>query len=174
MEASDSKLTKEAFVQRYGEIYEESPWVAEAVYGQIQSNHLTDLAQLMAQVVNASSYQVKLDLIKAHPDLAGRAALAGDLSEASTSEQAGAGLDQCSEEELASFKKLNGLYKDKFGFPFIIAVSGLDRREILQHFKARLSNTPDQEFCTALREIHKIAGIRLAAINNTGDPVESN
>ena len=148
----------------YGEIYEESPWVAEAAFDRIGTEVKASLKDVMAQIVDASSYEVKLKLIKSHPDLAGRAALAGDLSESSTAEQAGAGLDQCTEQEFAAFNELNAAYKERFGFPFIIAVSGLGRTEILQSFRTRLNNTVDEEFKTAMGEIHKIASIRLAAI----------
>jgi 2-oxo-4-hydroxy-4-carboxy-5-ureidoimidazoline decarboxylase len=102
-------------------------------------------------------------LIKAHPDLAGRAAIAGELTEASNEEQASAGIDQCSPEEFARFQDLNERYKAKFDFPFVMAVRKSNRHEILVAFETRLSNDPDDEFEQAIAEIHKIARLRLAA-----------
>ena len=103
-----------------------------------------------------------LDLINAHPDLAGKAAIAGELTEASTSEQAGAGIHECTEEEFARFTELNEAYKDKFQFPFIMAVKGSNRHQIIAAFEQRIHNSPEQEFITALQEINKIALFRLA------------
>jgi OHCU decarboxylase len=102
----------------------------------------------------------QLALIRAHPDLGNRLA----MSRESASEQKGAGLDACSPEEFAEFQKLNADYKAKFGFPFIIAVRGLDRSAILAAFRTRLSNNADAEFATALEQIHRIAGFRIADI----------
>ena len=103
-------------------------------------------------------------LIRAHPDLAGRAALAGSLTRDSTSEQQSAGIDQCSAEELARFHDLNSRYKTKFGFPFVMAVRGRQRSEILAAFERRLAGSPEAEFATALEEIHKIAALRLSEL----------
>lgn len=100
-------------------------------------------------------------LIQAHPDLAGKAAVARTLTEASTREQAGAGLDQCTAEEYDRFVTLNDAYKARFGFPFIMAVKGSDRHAILQAFETRLAHTVDEEFSQALAEINKIALFRL-------------
>jgi OHCU decarboxylase len=103
----------------------------------------------------------KLALVRAHPDLAGRAAIAGDLTHASRSEQSGAGLDRCTPEEYRRFQELNAAYKEKFGFPFILAVAGRTRQEILAAFEARIGNDPMTEFQTALEQINRIAVIRL-------------
>ena len=100
-------------------------------------------------------------LIRAHPDLAGRIAVAGELTEDSASEQSSAGLDQCSDEEYEAFQSLNAAYVKKFSFPFVMAVRGCHRQEILAQFGARLHNSYEQEFGTALQEIHKIARLRL-------------
>ncbi len=161
-----STLGRDAFVGRYGGIYEHSPWIAEAVW----DAGLTDacdtpsgLAAAMAAVLEAANDDAKLTLIRAHPDLAGKAALRGDLTEESTNEQAGAGLDLCSAEEFERFQRLNSTYTEKFGFPFIIAVKGLDRHMILDAFEQRIANDPKTEFVTALEQINKIARLRLEA-----------
>ena len=105
-----------------------------------------------------------MELVRAHPDLAGKAALAGALTADSTAEQAGAGLDRCSPEELAEFHALNTAYKEKFGFPFIVAVKGLTRHDILEQFRRRLENDAATELATAFEQIHKIARLRLEAL----------
>ena len=108
--------------------------------------------------------ELQLKLIRAHPDLAGRAALAGSLTKDSTSEQQSAGIDQCSPEELARFHDYNARYKARFGFPFVMAVRGCNRSEILAAFERRLTASPEAEFETALEEINKIAALRLGEI----------
>ncbi|MFZ5670729.1 MAG: 2-oxo-4-hydroxy-4-carboxy-5-ureidoimidazoline decarboxylase [Pseudomonadota bacterium] len=150
---------REGFVERFGAVYEDSPWVAEAVWpgaGALRTPEL--MAAAMAAVVDSASRERKLALIRAHPQLAGRARMA----DASVREQAGAGLDQCSPEEYAAFHRLNAAYDDRFGFPFIVAVKGMSRRDILDTFEARLGNTPETEFDEAVRQIHRIAAFRLA------------
>jgi OHCU decarboxylase len=141
------------FIARYAGIYEHSPWVAEQVAP-------------LARVDNAATEQ-QLALIRAHPDLAGKAQLAGELTEDSTSEQASAGLDRCSAEEYERFQVLNAAYRKKFGFPFVMAVRGCDRRAILAAFAERLENDYALEFETALVEIHKIARLRLESLGAT-------
>jgi OHCU decarboxylase len=118
----------------------------------------------MAGVLAGADREAKFALIRAHPDLAGKAAVAGDLTADSASEQAGAGLDRCSPEEFARFQDLNAAYKGKFGFPFIIAVRGLGRTEILDAFERRIANDPEAEFATAIEQINRIARMRLAAL----------
>lgn len=154
-------LGKAGFIQRYGAVYEDSPWVAEAVWpgaGALRS--VQALAGAMAAVVDSASREQKLALIRAHPQLASRARMA----DASVREQSGAGLDQCSAEELADFQRLNAAYNARFGFPFIVAVKGLTRRDILDAFAARLGHDPEVEFAEALRQIHRIAAFRLAEL----------
>ena len=157
----------DSFVARFGDVYEHSPWIAEAVYQRGLSpaeDTPEGLAAAMADVLSQAPQDAKLRLIRAHPDLAGRAAIAGDLTAASRSEQAGAGLDQCTPEEFRRFGELNDAYKAKFGFPFILAVSGRGRAEILASFEARLGNDPAAEFEEALRQINLIALIRLRGL----------
>jgi len=157
------------FIARYADIYEHSPWVAERVAPLVTEGDGTEqLAMLMADCVDNASTEQQLELIRAHPDLAGRAQIAGELTAESTVEQASAGLDQCSPEEFERFQRLNGAYRDKFGFPFVMAVRGSSRSQILDAFAARLENDYDLEFETALAEIHKIARLRLDAMGAKG------
>jgi len=148
---------KARFVAKFGPVYEASPWVAEGVWPDPPTNR-EDLAAAMAAVVDAAPREMKLALIRAHPELASRTKMA----DASVKEQAGAGLDQCSPEEFEAFQRLNAAYNARFGFPFIFAVKGATRADILAAFEARLSNDPETEFATAIAQIHRIAGFRLA------------
>ena len=155
------------FIARYGGVYEHSPWVAERVAADAAEDDDTDtLARLMAECVDNASAEQQLTLIRAHPDLAGKAQIAGELTADSTAEQASAGLDQCSKVEYERFQALNHAYKEKFGFPFVMAVRGSSREEILESFGSRLHNDYDLEFETALAEIHKIARLRLEAMED--------
>ncbi|MEH6473813.1 MAG: 2-oxo-4-hydroxy-4-carboxy-5-ureidoimidazoline decarboxylase [Halopseudomonas sp.] len=159
-----SLMGREDFVATFADIYEHSPWVAEQAYDSgLDSGHdqVDGLHQLMASTLIHSDRQAQLELVNAHPDLAGKAAVSGELTEASTSEQSGAGIHQCSAEEFARFTELNEAYKAKFGFPFIKAVKGSNRFQILDAFEERIHNSPDEEFERALTEINKIALFRL-------------
>ncbi len=146
-------MHKDEFVQKYGSIYEHSPWVAETAYGS------EDLTSAMRAVVEAASRDKQLALLRAHPDLGEKL---DTLTPDSTSEQQGAGLNLCSPEEFREFHELNRAYKEKFGFPFIVAVKGLNRQDILQRFRERIHNSSEAEFRTALDQVHRIAGFRLA------------
>lgn len=155
------------FIARYGGIYEHSPWVAEQVAP--LASELDDaerLARLMADCVDNAGAEQQLALIRAHPDLAGKAEVAGELTADSSEEQTSAGLDRCSRVEYERFQALNEAYRDKFGFPFVMAVRGSNRAEILDAFSARLQNDYNLEFETALEEIHKIARLRLEAMES--------
>ncbi len=158
-------MTEGEFIARYSGIYEHSAWVAEEVAGDaITSESIEQLAAIMADCVDNASTQRQLTLIRAHPDLAGKAQLAGELTQDSSTEQSKAGLDQCSADEYAQFQTFNDEYHEKFGFPFIMAVRASTRAEILTAFAARLENDAATEFETALQEIHKIAMLRLQAM----------
>ena len=158
-------MTEGEFIARYSGIYEHSAWVAEEVAGEaITSESIEQLAAIMADCVDNASTQRQLALIRAHPDLAGKAQLAGELTQDSSTEQSKAGLDQCSADEYAQFQTFNDAYHKKFGFPFIMAVRASTRAEILTAFAARLENDAATEFETALQEIHKIATLRLQAM----------
>ncbi len=149
-------MTKDEFVTRYGGIYEHSPWVAEKAWGKRGT-----IASKMARFVDESGHDAQLALLRVHPDLGGKLA----MTDASTSEQASAGLDQCSPAEYSEFIALNDAYKAKFGFPFILAVRGLRRTDILDNFRARVHSDPKTEFTEALTQVHKIARLRLDALN---------
>lgn len=159
-------MTTEAeFVSRYGGIYEHSPWVAEeAAPDAAGTDKLDRIAEIMADCVDNASTERQLALIRAHPDLAGKAQIAGELTRDSIAEQASAGLGQCSAEEYDRFQSLNELYREKFGFPFVVAVRGSSRAEILEVFSRRLDNNAATEFETALSEIHQIAQLRIKAL----------
>lgn len=158
-------ISETDFVQRYGGIYEHSKWVAEEAAPIVgDSEDLDTIAAMMADCVDNAAPERQLALIRAHPDLAGKAQIAGELTQSSTSEQARAGLDRCSAEEFASFQTLNRDYHEKFGFPFVMAVRDSSRADILAAFETRLGNNNETEFETALAEIHKIARLRLEAM----------
>ena len=157
-------MSRAAFLAAYGPVYEHSPWIAEAVFG----TGLTEaqdtaegLQAAMAEAVEAAPRDRQLALLRAHPDLAGRLALRGELTPQSASEQAGAGLGDCSPAEFERFSALNEAYKAKFGFPFVMAVKGRSRAEILAAFERRIGHDAAFEFRTALDEVHKIALFRL-------------
>lgn len=155
-----SQIDERRFMAAYGGVYEHSPQFAQAVWKSIPHPELDTvegLARALKSAVEAAGKPAQLALIQAHPDLADRV----KMSSESVSEQAGAGLDNCSAAELAEFRALNDAYKARFGFPFIKAVRGFTRGEILAEFRRRAGNDPDTEFATALAEIHKIARLRL-------------
>ena len=160
-------MNEQDFIARYAGIYEHSQWVAEGVASiAAEITDVNRLAELMADCVDNASVERQLELIRAHPDLVGKAAVAGELTEDSSTEQASAGLDRCSPEEYERFEALNRAYRDKFGFPFVMAVRNSSRADILAAFGSRLDNHYDEEFETALAEIHKIAQLRLEAMEN--------
>jgi OHCU decarboxylase len=158
-------MKEKEFIARYGGIYEHSPWVAEKAAQLVDDSADVDvIARVMADCVDNASRERRLALIQAHPDLAGKAAVAGELTNDSHTEQGSAGLDSCSAEEYARFKALNEAYRRKFGFPFVMAVRNKRRSEILDAFESRLENDYDEEFENALLEIHRIARMRLIAL----------
>lgn len=161
-----STLDRDSFVSHYGDIYEHSPWVAELSWDAglgAEQDSPDGLADSMSEVLAAVSAERQLEVIRAHPDLAGKAASTGELTADSTLEQAGAGLDRCSKEELTRFHRYNDAYKARFGFPFVMAVKGSDRYKILAAFEARLNHSVDEERRTAIEQINRIARLRLHA-----------
>lgn len=156
-----SAMSRDNFLRVYGSVYEHSPWVAEAVYDDRDVGNVDTVWTLyaaMRMAVDMADRGMQLSLMRAHPELAVKTP---DMAAASVLEQSSAGLDQCSSEELAAFKRLNHEYREKFGFPFIVAVKGMTRGEILQVFNQRLQNDYETEFQNALQQIHKIARFRL-------------
>ena len=166
--APDS-LTKEQFLNCFGGVYEHSEWVADIVFERgitVQDQDIAILAARMTAIVNEAGQARQMNLLCAHPELAGKLAIDGGLTAESTSEQASVGLDKCSPEEFAEFQRLNSAYGTAFGHPFIIAVRGLTRANILDAFRKRIDNDKPTELAIALAEVHKIAGIRLSALSN--------
>lgn len=154
-------LDQAQFIKELGSIYEHSPWVAKQVYELKPFKSLQQLNEVMFNCVTTSNKETQTQLILNHPELAGKEAQTGDLTQDSAKEQAGAGLDQCSPQELAQLQSLNAVYQETFGFPFIIAVSGLNRYDIMEQIKIRTNNSVEKEFETCIQEIGKIAWIRL-------------
>jgi len=159
-----STLGIDEYLDTYGGIYEHSPWIAEAAFSNSNIDAVEELHNAMKEAVANGSHEQKMALIKAHPNLGVAPAEVDKLSAASTSEQLGAGLKECTPEEFEEFQQLNNDYKDKFGFPFIIAVKGLNRQDILENFRERINNNEEEEFKTALIQIDKIAYLRLEAL----------
>jgi OHCU decarboxylase len=157
-------MTRPEFVKRFGGVYEHSPWIAEAVYdARLRPAHdgVKAMHAAMIEAVETAPRERKLELLRAHPDLAGKLAVRGELTPDSTREQASARLDSCTPAEFDRFQELNTAYRAKFDFPFIMAVRGKPRTEILAAFERRIHNEPDTEFRAALDEVHKIALLRL-------------
>ncbi len=154
-------LDRTEFIRVVGPVFEDSPWIAEAVWPKRPFASLEGLHRALCDTVNTSGIDRQVALIRSHPDLVGRAALAGTLSRESTHEQAAAGLNQLSPEEIALFQKQNEAYKARFDFPFVICARLNKKEAILAGFERRLKNSPDQEIKTALEEIFKIAELRL-------------
>ena len=157
-------LDQAKFVATFGGVFEHSPWVAERAWHRRPFGTLASLHEAMAREVRTAGQERQLALIRAHPDLAGRAAIAGALTADSRSEQASAGLDRLSKAEFARFNELNEAYRAKFGFPFVIAVRGAGKDAILAAFERRLANPRDREVVTAIEEIVAIGRLRLSAL----------
>ena len=162
-----SVMAKRQFVKTYGGVFEHSPWVAEAAWEAElgpANNTATGLHAALAAQFRQADEDKRLAVLNAHPDLAGKLAIAGKLTESSTTEQASAGLDQLTEDEHARFTMLNNSYRQQFGFPFIIAVRGLDKQAILAAFERRLNNSQAAEQAEACRQVERIALLRLRAM----------
>lgn len=161
-----NQLSQPEFVARLGDLFEGSPWIAEAAWTERPFASRDELERALVRVIERAPRERQLALIRAHPDLVGRAALAGTLGGSSTSEQAAAGLDpnQLSAEDVRAFTEFNAAYKERFGFPFVICARENKKASILAGFERRLQNDRDTEITTALREIGKIGHYRLADI----------
>jgi OHCU decarboxylase len=162
-----SRLTRTLFVERFGGVYEHSPWIAEAAYDAglgAEADSAGGLAKAMARAAAKGGDAKKRALVDAHPDLAGKLALARALTAESTREQQSAGLDRLTPDELKRFSDANAAYRARFGVPFILAVKGKTKAEVLAAFETRLKHDPAAELKTALAEIDKIAALRIAEI----------
>lgn len=154
-------LDHDRFVQALGGLFEGPPWIVEQAWRARPFGSVAGLHEALYTVMYQAPREQQVALIQAHPDLVGRAALAGTLSPASTGEQAAAGLDRLSPEEIATFTRLNQTYRDSFGFPFVICARENKKESILAGFATRLENSRDQEIETALGEVAKICSFRL-------------
>ncbi|MER1966609.1 2-oxo-4-hydroxy-4-carboxy-5-ureidoimidazoline decarboxylase [Castellaniella sp. GW247-6E4] len=159
-----SGLPQAEFTRELGAIFEHSPWIPERAWAARPFATVDELHRAMLNVMLAADPAEQLALIAAHPELAGKEAAAGTLTTASTSEQRGAGLDQCSPDELTRLRSLNARYRERFGFPFVIAVKGRSRYQIMDAIEERLHNGRDAEFAACLGQIGQIARFRLDAL----------
>ena len=159
--ASPGSDGEQEFLQRYGHVYEHSPWIARSVHARTggAADSWEALDAVFREVIETAGADQQLALLRAHPELACRERDA--LTQASLQEQSGAGLDRCSPAELDEFAALNRAYCARFGFPFIIAVAGLERAEILREFRARLGHDAESEQREALRQVLRIGRLRL-------------
>lgn len=153
---------REAFVDAVGFAFENSPWITEAAWERRPFANLSALHSSMVSIVNAAPAERQLALICAHPDLAGHVALEGWLTSHSAAEQAAAGLDQLTADELVHFDRLNGAYRARFEFPFVICAREHSKTSIIAALEGRVANDREREIATALEEIAKIARLRLA------------
>jgi 2-oxo-4-hydroxy-4-carboxy-5-ureidoimidazoline decarboxylase len=155
-------LDREAFVARFGGVFEDSPWIADAAWESRPWSSVDALHAAMVAVVDAAPDEARLTLIRAHPDLAGQAAIAGALTPESTREQAAAGLDRLTPQQHADVLALTAAYRERFGFPFIVCAREHTADTIIAAARERLDHDPGAEERTALAEIAKIAALRLA------------
>ena len=155
-----NKLSKAEFISIFGNIFEKTEWIAEKCYESKPYNNLDELVSKMMKIFENIEKERHLEILNSHPDLA----VEKKLTENSKNEQKNASLNLCNDEEFIEFKKLNEEYKKKFGFPFIIAVKGKNKEEILNSFRQRITNNINLEFEEAKKQVKKIASFRLSEI----------
>jgi OHCU decarboxylase len=156
-----NELGREAFVERFGPLFEHSPWVAADAWSDRPFANRDELFGALRSAMYSAPIERKLALIRAHPDLAGRAAIEGTLTHSSKYEQASAGLDRLTPDEYVAFTRLNAAYRERFGFPFVVCVREHTKESILRVAAERLEHTRDEEVRVALEEIAKIARLRM-------------
>jgi len=159
-----NKLSKSEFVKVFANIFENAIWIAEKLYNQKPFDNFEELSTKMLNIFETATNDKQLKILKDHPDLANKTQISL-LTPDSLKEQSDAGLDQCTEEEFNEFKKLNDSYK-KFGFPFILAIKGKTKTEILNNFKTRIYSDSETEFNEAIKQVKQIASLRLNELNN--------
>jgi OHCU decarboxylase len=162
-----SRLCRDQFINVFGGIYEHSSWIVELAWDSgldTRHNSIEGLHAALKEIVDGAGYEPQLSLLRAHPDLAGKLAISGKLTEESMGEQAQARLDKCSPEEFEVFQKNNARYKEKFGFPYILAVKDRSQSQILKNFSQRIDLNVDEEFQEALSQVHQISLLRLSFI----------
>ena len=155
-----NKLSKAEFISIFGNIFEKTEWIAEKCYESKPYNNLDELVSKMMKIFENIEKEKHLKILNSHPDLV----VEKKLTEDSKNEQKNASLNQCTNEEFVEFKKLNEEYKKKFGFPFIVAVKGKNKEEILNSFRQRITNNINLEFEEAKKQVKKIASFRLGKI----------
>jgi len=155
--ANLNSLEREEFVSAIGWVFEHSPWVAERAWAVRPFANVEQLHRAMVEQVERSLPEEQLALLRAHPDLGTRA----HVSEASSAEQAGAGLDQLTQAEFERLRALNETYRDKFGFPFLFAVKGSTKHDILDALERRVQSSREEEYRVALDQVYRIARFRL-------------
>jgi OHCU decarboxylase len=155
-------LDRDAFVAVFGGVFEDSPWIAQAAWDAGPHRTVADLHAAMVRAVDAAPRNARLALIHAHPELAGRAAIAGTLTPESTREQAGAGLDRLSPAQHERLLAATAAYRERFGFPFVVCVREHSAESIIATAQQRVARDPAEEERTALAEIAKIGALRLA------------
>ena len=155
-----NKLNKSEFLSTFGNVFEKTEWIAEKCYDSKPYNNVQELVNKMMEVFENSIKEKHLKILNSHPDLA----VKKKLTKESENEQANANLNQCTNEEFEEFNRLNEKYKKKFGFPFIIAVKGKNKNEILKIFRQRITNNINLEFEEAKKQVKKIATFRLSEI----------
>ena len=158
-----NKLSKSEFVKLFANIFENARWIAEELCNQKPFGSFDELSSKMLNIFENTTKENQLKILNAHPDLANKTKISS-LTPDSLKEQTDAGLDQCTEEEFNEFKQLNNSYK-KFGFPFILAVKGKTKIEILNNLKKRISSSSKVEFSEAIKQVKKIASLRLNELN---------
>jgi 2-oxo-4-hydroxy-4-carboxy-5-ureidoimidazoline decarboxylase len=154
------KLSETEFNEVFGNIFENAGWIAAKLYKQKPFYNFDNLSEKMISIFEESDNQSKLKILNSHPDLANKTKI-GSLTPDSNKEQASAGLDQCTEKEFYKFKELNLKYKNIFGFPYILAVKGKNKQEILDNFKKRILFDKKIEFNEAIKQVKQIANLRL-------------
>lgn len=158
---SINELDRAAFVERFGPLFEHSPWVAEDAWTDRPFADRDELFEALCAAMYSASHERQLALIRAHPDLAGKAAIEGSLTNSSKREQASAGLDRLTPDEYDQFTRTNTAYRERFGFPFVVCAREHTKESILRVAAERLEHTRDEEVRVALEEIAKIARLRL-------------
>jgi len=161
-----NKLSKSEFIKVFANIFENAQWIAEELYNQKPFDNFEELSSKILNIFETTTKAKQLKILNSHPDLANKTKISL-LTPDSLKEQTSAGLDQCTKEEFGEFKKLNDAYK-KFGFPFILAVKGKTKNEILNIFKKRISSDLETEFDEAIKQVKQIASLRLKELNNKG------
>jgi len=161
-----NNLSRSEFIKVFANIFENARWIAEDLYKQKPFLDFEELSSKMINIFEESSKEKKLKILNDHPNL-GSKIKKGFLTPDSLKEQSDVGLDQCTKEEFDEFKKLNDAYQ-KFGFPFIFAVKGKNKIEILNNFRKRVNTALDTEFDEAVKQVKKIASLRLKDLNNKG------